>query len=75
MTLDNKEYARRRAALMKRIGAGGVAILPSAREVIRARDTHYKFRQDSDFKYLTGFREPDAVAVLVPGRKVGGRKC
>ncbi|MFT4045295.1 MAG: Xaa-Pro aminopeptidase [Solimonas sp.] len=75
MAFDRKEYARRRAGLMKRIGAGGVAIIPSAREVVRARDTHYKFRQDSDFAYLTGFPEPDAVAVLVPGRKVDGRKA
>ncbi|MEQ1440419.1 Xaa-Pro aminopeptidase [Fontimonas sp. SYSU GA230001] len=70
-----KEYAARRAQLMKRIGADGVAIVPSAREVIRSRDTHYKFRQDSDFSYLTGFPEPDALAVLAPGRKVKGRKA
>ncbi|HET8881203.1 MAG TPA: aminopeptidase P N-terminal domain-containing protein [Solimonas sp.] len=67
-----KEYARRRAELMKRIGRDGVAIIPGAREVVRARDTHYKFRQDSDFKYLSGFVEPDAVLVLAPGRKAGG---
>ncbi|WP_020648496.1 Xaa-Pro aminopeptidase [Solimonas variicoloris] len=70
-----KEYARRRAALMKRIGRDGVAIIPSAREVIRARDTHYRFRQDSDFMYLSGFPEPDAMLVLVPGRKVDGHKA
>lgn len=69
-----QEHAARRAQLMKQIGRDGVAIIPSAREVIRARDTHYKFRQDSDFRYLTGFPEPDAVAVLVPGRKVDGYK-
>lgn len=68
-----KEYARRRAALMKRIGRDGIAIVPGAREVVRARDTHYKFRQDSDFFYLSGFNEPDAVLVLAPGRKIGGR--
>ena len=62
------EFASRRAELMRRIGADGVAIIPSASEVTRARDTHYRFRQDSDFAYLTGFGEPDAVAVLVPGR-------
>ena len=69
-----QEPATRRTQLMKLIGRDGVAIIPSAREVIRARDTHYKFRQDSDFRYLTGFLEPDAVAVLVPGRKVDGHK-
>ncbi|MDP3858875.1 MAG: aminopeptidase P N-terminal domain-containing protein [Stagnimonas sp.] len=63
------EYAARRAELMRRIGADGVAIIPSATEVTRARDTQYRFRQDADFAYLTGFKEPDAVAVIVPGRK------
>ncbi|TJY61061.1 M24 family metallopeptidase [Sinimarinibacterium sp. CAU 1509] len=66
-----KEHASRRAQMMQRIGKRGVAVIPGASEVIRARDTHYKFRQDSDFQYLTGFPEPDAIAVLVPGRKQG----
>ncbi len=70
-----KEYAARRARLMRAIGNEGIAIVPAAREVVRSRDTHYRFRQDSDFSYLTGFPEPDAVAVLVPGRKVSGRKA
>ncbi len=70
-----KEHAARRAALMRAIGKDGIAIVPSAREVIRARDTHYKFRQDSDFQYLSGFPEPDALLVLAPGRKVCGRKA
>ena len=51
------------------MGAGAIAIVPGAREKIRNRDSHYPFRQDSDFHYLTGFPEPDAVAVLVPGRE------
>lgn len=66
-----KEHAARRARLAKRIGRHGIAIIPSAREVVRSRDTHFKFRQDSDFNYLTGFPEPDAIAVLAPGRKSG----
>ncbi len=45
---------------------GGIAILPSAREVPRNRDVAYPFRQDSDFYYLTGFPEPEAVMVLIP---------
>ena len=70
--MDNlKHCAARRAELMKRIGKTGVAIIPSSSEVVRARDTHFKFRQDSDFRYLTGFMEPDAIAVLAPGRKEG----
>lgn len=63
------EYSARRAEFMRRIGPDGVAIIPGAHEVTRARDTHFKFRQDSDFAYLTGFYEPDAVAVIAPGRK------
>ncbi len=70
-----KHLAARRAELMKRIGKDGVAIIPGSREVVRARDTHYRFRQDSDFRYLTGFPEPDAIAVLAPGRVVRGRKA
>ncbi len=69
------EHAARRARLMQLIGKGGIAIIPAAREVIRARDTHYRFRQDSDFRYLTGFPEPDAIAVLAPGHKHAGKKA
>src|SRR3546814_16056836 len=57
---------------MRRIGREGVAIVPGSREVVRARETHYRFRQDSDFKYLSGFVEPDAVLVIAPGRKADG---
>lgn len=65
------EYARRRRAFLKAIGPRGVAIVPAARETIRNRDVHYPFRQSSDFAYLTGFPEPDALAVFAPGRKEG----
>ncbi len=65
------QQAARRSRLMQAIGRDGIAIIPSAREVIRARDTHYRFRQDSDFRYLTGFPEPDSIAVLAPGRPEG----
>lgn len=56
---------------MRMVGAGGIVILPSAPVRTRSRDVEYRFRQDSDFYYLTGFAEPDAVAVLVPGRANG----
>ena len=65
------EFKRRRRQLMGMMGPGSVAILPTARETIRNRDVHYPFRPDSDFYYLTGFAEPGAVLVLVPGRKHG----
>ena len=65
------EYQKRRRDLMNQIGSESVAIIPAAHEVTRSRDTHFRFRQDSDFSYLTGFPEPDAVAVLVPRREQG----
>jgi Xaa-Pro aminopeptidase len=49
---------------MRRMEPNSVAIIPSAREATRSNDTHYRFRQDSDFFYLTGFEEPDAIAVI-----------
>jgi len=65
------EFKRRRSQLMKMMGKNTIAILPSASELVRNRDAHFPFRQDSDFLYLTGFNEPDAVMVLKPGRKHG----
>lgn len=50
---------------------GGVAVFRTGPEQIRSRDTHFKFRPDSDFWYLTAFPEPDAVVVLRPGRDEG----
>ncbi len=65
------EYRGRRERLIQAIGPDNVAIVPSSREQVRNRDVHYKFRQDSDFWYLTGFNEPDSIAVIAPGRKEG----
>jgi Xaa-Pro aminopeptidase len=69
--MNSKEFARRRKQLMRMVGKGGIVILPSAPIRTRSRDTEYIYRQDSDFYYLTGFAEPDAVAVLVAGRDQG----
>jgi Xaa-Pro aminopeptidase len=69
--MKQTEYKRRRSELMKMMGKNTIAILPSASLVTRNRDADFPFRQDSDFLYLTGFNEPDAVMVLVPGRKHG----
>ena len=52
---------------MRRMQPRSVAIIPAARETTRSNDTHYRFRQDSDFFYLTGFEEPEAIAVIKPG--------
>lgn len=66
-----EEFSRRRDQLMRMVGQDGIAILPSAPVRMRSRDVEYRYRQDSDFYYLTGFAEPDAVAVLSPGRGSG----
>jgi Xaa-Pro aminopeptidase len=71
LRIPDKVYAKRRKQLMRMAGDDAIAILPSAPERIRSRDTHYPYRQDSDLLYLTGFPEPEAVLVLVPGRKHG----
>lgn len=65
------EFAKRRKALMQQVGSDALVILPSAKEVIRNGDATYPFRQNSDFYYLTGFTEPEAVLVLAPKRKEG----
>ncbi len=57
-------FAGRRQRLIERMGKGTIAIVPAAREQVRSHDSTFPFRQDSDFYYLTGFPEPDAVAVL-----------
>src|SRR5690348_11880210 len=55
------------AEFMRRMQRNSVAIIPAAREATRSNDTNYRFRQDSDFFYLTGFEEPEAIAVVKPG--------
>jgi len=65
------EFANRRKRLMQMMGAGAIAILPAAPVRLRNRDAEYPYRADSDFYYLTGFPEPEAVAVFIPGRKQG----
>nr|MDJ0556711.1 Xaa-Pro aminopeptidase [Microcoleaceae cyanobacterium MO_207.B10] len=59
------EYQKRRENLMAKIG-NGTAILRSAPMAVMHNDVEYAYRQDSDFFYLTGFNEPDAVAVIAP---------
>jgi len=80
MTIKNKEtlrpipYAARRQHFLSEIskdGANAVAIVPAHPELIRNHDVHYKFRQDSTFQYLTGFEEPDSIAVFL---NINGKK-
>jgi Xaa-Pro aminopeptidase len=65
------EYQRRRTQLMKLMTPGSIAVLPASNIQIRNRDTEHLFRQNSDFYYLSGFEEPNAVLVLAPGRQHG----
>ncbi len=71
MTINKQEFARRRKLLMGMMEPNSIAVLASGREKTRSRDTEFHFRQDSDFFYLSGFPEPEAVLVLVPGREHG----
>ncbi|MGB6452030.1 MAG: Xaa-Pro aminopeptidase [Steroidobacteraceae bacterium] len=66
--VSKEEFARRRRQLMRIMGRDTIAIVPAAPVRHRNNDVEYPYRQDSDFYYLTGFGEPEAVAVLVPGR-------
>ncbi len=63
-----KSFLRRRARLARQIKRG-IAVLPTAAEKIRNADTHYGYRFDSHFYYLSGFREPEAVVVIIAGKK------
>jgi len=69
--MKKTEFARRRRQLMRMMGREAIAIIPAASVKQRNNDVEYHYRQDSDFQYLTGFGEPEAVAVLVPGRPQG----
>jgi len=69
--MKQSEFKKRRKQLMQHIGKGNIALIGSAAVRARNRDVNYPFRQDSDFYYLTGFNEPDSLAVFIPGRKQG----
>ena len=69
--MTHAHFLARRKRLLQTIG-DGVAIIPTAPEVVRNRDAHFPYRFDSYFWYLSGFPEPEAVVVLVgaqPGKK------
>jgi Xaa-Pro aminopeptidase len=65
------EFARRRRDLMRMAGESAAIIVAAAPERMRNADSAWPYRQDSDFHYLTGFPEPDAVLALLPGRRAG----
>lgn len=72
IAITMQEHAARRKALMQAVPSNSLILIPSATEVLRnGADNVQEFRQNSDFLYLTGFNEPEAVLVLAPGREQG----
>jgi Xaa-Pro aminopeptidase len=67
----HRERRARLIAEMRARSGGGIAAIPNAPEALRNADTHYPYRADSHFYYLTGFPEPEAVLVLVAGAQAG----
>lgn len=65
--ISQEEYQKRRQALAERMPEDAIALIPSAKEVLRNGDSHYRFRQNSDFYYLTGFQEPEALLMIKGG--------
>jgi len=66
MQLAPDVFARRRRRFITAIGSGAAALLAAAPEVVRSNDVEYRYRQNSDFQYLTGFPEPGAFALMLP---------
>jgi len=66
-----EEFIKRRDNLLRMLGDDSIAIIANASKKARNRDVHFPFRSDSDFYYLTGFNEEDAIAVFIPGRAQG----
>ena len=69
--MSNKVYQRRRAELVNQIGDNDIVVISTAAVKPRNGDVDYQFRADSDFYYLTGFTEPEAVLVICPNREQG----
>lgn len=69
MTVDWQEYKARRQKLAQSMSPDSVAIIPAANELLRNGDAHYRFRQDSNFYYLTGFNEPEALLMVIAGEE------
>lgn len=66
--ISQQEYQSRRQKLAASLPEGAIAVIPAAEECLRNGDAHYRFRQDSDFYYLTGFNEPEALLLISAGQ-------
>ncbi len=69
--IKSREFKKRRKQILRMIGDSAIAIIRARPEYLRNGDAHYRYRQDSDFYYLSGFREPEALLVLCPGSDCG----
>src|SRR5208282_591492 len=68
---NGDNFSARRKRMMEAIAPGATAIMPSTPVAVRSGDVEFVYRQDSDFYYLTGFAEPESVALLSPGHPDG----
>lgn len=71
VSIPREEYRQRRQALITQLGPDSIAIIPAASVYPRNGDVEHDYRQDSNFQYLSGFPEPEALLVLIPGREEG----
>jgi Xaa-Pro aminopeptidase len=69
--MNIQQHHRRRLELLNQIGDNDIVIVPTSSVKTRNSDVDFQFRSDSDFFYLTGFSEPEAVAIICPGRPNG----
>ena len=69
--IEKKEYISRRQELMSMMHKNSIAVISSAPEKVRSRDTNYPYKQNVNLTYLAGFPEPESVLVLIPDREDG----
>ncbi len=69
--MHRNEYRQRRERLLRTMPRNSIAIVPTSPAHPRNRDVEFPFRPESTFYYLTGFDEPEAVAVMIPDREEG----
>lgn len=67
--MTKHEFQARRIKLAEQLPENSVVLISAAQELLRNGDAHYRFRQDSNFYYLTGFNEPDALLVITTGKE------
>ena len=67
--IQEAEYKNRRDRLAASMDSNSIAIIHSANYKTRSNDTEYPFRQDSNFYYLTGFKEDESCLMLVKKKK------